>query len=254
MAERFYLDNTTLAAGNTVALGKEESHHLLRVMRLRAGATFRVFGGGREFDAMLCGARESLAMVELVRELCPVSPPRVMMCFAVPWLKGGRSETVVQKLTELGAARILLYASRREVAHGDAKKLERLERVALEACKQCGRADLPLLSDWPDLASAVRSTSLPAANCLLLYEQEKCLSLTRALEAAGVQAGDNAQGAQHHCCSVLVASGPEGGIDERELDSLGQSVTCVGLGARILRAETAPLVAASVILARSGEL
>ncbi len=230
-----------------LALDSGESHHLLRVMRAQPGHALRVFGGGLEFSAVLSEARGKTAVVKLLTPVAPVPEPCVAMTFAVPWLKGDHAELVVRKLTELGAAQILFYDARREVARGDGRKAERMQKIAVEACKQCGRAVVPPVCAAGPVAAAVRSAGVPVGRCFLLDESEHGLLLTPALERAGL--GRGASGFR-----VLVASGPEGGFDPAERAGIAGLAVPVSLGARILRAETAPLAAAAVILSLAGEL
>jgi 16S rRNA (uracil1498-N3)-methyltransferase len=167
------------------------------------------------------------------------------MWFAVPWLKGDHLELVAQKLTELGAAGLFVFHARREVARGGAARLERLQRVALEACKQCGRSDVPTIAGVASLEEAVERTGLPAAVSFLLYEGERTALLGR---FAALALSDSSTK------SVLVASGPEGGLDAVEVGAVQGRVTLVTMGRRILRAETAPIAAAACLLAMAGEM
>ena len=106
MAERFHVETSGLSSGDVVALDREESHHLLKVMRVRPGQAVRVFGAGREYEAVLTGTQDGKAVVELRREIPVLTPPLLRLVFALPWLKGGKTEYMVQKLTELGAGAI----------------------------------------------------------------------------------------------------------------------------------------------------
>jgi 16S rRNA (uracil1498-N3)-methyltransferase len=251
MAERFHLAATDLRTGVLASLDREESHHLLRVMRARPGHVLRVFGAGRDHEAVLVENRGGIAIVEVGREMPSVSPPSVELVFVVPWLKGGRTESVVKKLTELGVSKIIVYAARREVAHGDDAKLARLERVALEACKQCGRSDVPALKCAGDLATALAAGNVSPECSLLLYENETgCLlsSAVRRVFSSQERASDTS-----FCRALLVASGPEGGLRADEIEAIRDRATVVGLGPRTLRAETAPVAACAAILALCGD-
>jgi len=165
------------------------------------------------------------------------------MHFALPWIKGGKTEFLVQKLTELGAAGVMVYHARREVARGDDSKIERLARVAIEACKQCERVDVPQISSAASLEAAVRryEQQVPGGFKWLLHERQGQRLLSQAFAAAA-----------QPIASVFIASGPEGGFHPEEIEPVADAMEFISLGPRILRAETAPLAAAAAVLALSG--
>lgn len=256
MAERFHVPAALFATNAIVDLGDEESHHLLRVMRARVGHELRVFAAGREFEAVLHEVHGRRATVLLGREITPPAGPAFRMTFVLPWLKGGRTESVIQKLTELGAAGFVVFAARREVARPDADKLDRLMRTAVEACKQCERADPPTVELAGGLAEGLEFRDVTRERRLVLAEREPSgLLLSRALsrltdERSAGEPGDGVFAGG----DVLIASGPEGGFHPDELAAVDNLALRVSLGPRILRAETAPVAAAAVILAAGGDL
>lgn len=233
-------------------LDPAESHHLLRVMRAQPGQRVRVFGQGREFEGILERAAGQRAQIRLGSELTSPPLPAFRMRFLLPWLKGGRTESVLQKLTELGAAEFIVYRARRDVAHLEASKLERLQRNVVEACKQCERADCPPVSLGGNLADTVAASGLPPERCLVLAERSpSVVHLSTALVEL-TQAG--LTGSPGACGELLIASGPEGGFHPDELAQAAPVATLVSLGPRILRAETAPVAAAAVALSAGGDL
>lgn len=242
MSSRFYAGDQPLATGQRIDLPIEESRHLLKTMRARVGERLVVFGGGRQYAAELVNADGKLATVEL-RELVPGPPETcISMTFLVPWIKGGKTDFLVQKLTELGAARIVVFQARREVAKGDTSKIDRLARIALEACKQCERITVPQISAADSLKAAIDVAGVANENCYILHERENAQSLGQALAALPEIPGE-----------IAFASGPEGGWHPDELRELDGPVKYVTMGPRILRAETAPLVAAAATLFYAGE-
>ncbi len=256
MADRFHVPAAQLASDTIIDLGDEESHHLLRVMRARVGHELRVFAAGREFEAVLHEVRDRRATVLLGRQITPPARPVFRMTFVLPWLKGGRTESVIQKLTELGAAGFVVFAARREVARPDVDKLDRLMRTAVEACKQCERADPPSVELAGGLAEGLGCRDVTRERRLVLAEREpsgmllsQALSRLTAGRSPGEPGGGIGQGGD-----VLIASGPEGGFHPDELTAVDGLALRVSLGPRILRAETAPVAAAAVILAAGGDL
>ena len=239
MAERFYIGNELQGVGQVIELPSPEALHLTRVMRAQAGDRFRVFGNGREFDAVLVKADRKHAAVRLDAEVAPLQLPSIYLTFIFPWLKGDRNELIVQKLTEIGVSRMVLFNAFREVAHGSDTRLGRLERTAIEACKQCGRADIPQVISAGDIVDALANARGP---CLICHEQERRLSLSAAV--AGMDS----------LSAATIATGPEGGFTPDEITSCSHLARTVSLGRRVLRAETAPIVAASILMAAAGEM
>ena len=204
------------------ALNDSDRHHLERVLRVRPGDVLTAGDGAGHWRECRMGA-----VLEPVSEVMfePAPEPEVTVGFAV--LKGGRSEYVVQKLTELGVDRILPFAAERSVVRLDPSRvdkwLERWRRVAREAVMQCRRRWLPSIEPMRDF---------------------------RDLERAGVVlavGGARAAAPGEHC--VLV--GPEGGWTQQELAAVPDHV---GLGPHVLRAETAAVAAATLLTARRSGL
>ena len=150
---------------------------------------------------------------------------------------------LVQKSSELGVARIVPVVTERSVARpdADAGKRARWEKIAREAARQCGRADLPIVDPPVALAQALGGPNLPARR-LALFEGERRLSLRAAL--AGIEAAATA---------LLI--GPEGGFAPAELAvARAAGFEAVGLGERILRVETAAIVAVALVAGAYGML
>lgn len=206
-------------------LDPDAAHHLGRVLRLRDGAEVCAAdgrGGWRRCRLVLAGrgAAELVPEGEVQREPAPDHEVAV----GVALVKSGKPELVVQKLTELGVDRIAVFAARRSVVRWDeergVKHLERLAKVAVEACAQCRRLWLPTV----ELA---RFDDLLAQGAVVA-------------EAGGrpLRAGDR---------KVLV--GPEGGWADEELTGPGGAVDRVALGEHVLRAETAAITAGALLTA-----
>jgi 16S rRNA (uracil1498-N3)-methyltransferase len=248
MTQRYYIGPNVPAIGERVELDPEESHHLVRVMRTPAGALVRVFGEGREFEARVKTLRPRV-VVQIERQLESIPPLRVRLHVAIPWLRGGRTELLVQKLTELGVQEISVYHAERCVAHGTKDKVERLERVAIESCKQCERADIPLIRLQPTLRSLLEYLKDHAGSRLLLAERTEAPRLQSYLHMRQSECGE-----EFLRDGLALISGPEGGLSPGELTEAEKFATFVSLGPRILRADFAPLVAVAVILAEVGEL
>jgi len=237
---RLFVPPEQLAQGPRLKLSDEQARYLGGVLRLRPGAELEVFdGGGRRFRAVLgAGALEIGAAMAEDR-----SGADVVLVQALA--KGEKMDLVVQKATELGATRIVPLAADRAVvrleASRSAARAERWRRIAQEASRQCGRADVPGIDapvGWPEVFSLLAAD--PERRPLLLDPEAKDLRLGAA--ARGVP-------------RLLLAVGPEGGFSAAEkAEALAKGFVAAGLGSRVLRTETAGLAALAVVLHVHGEL
>ena len=176
-------------------------------------------------------------------ERAPESALRLVVCQALPAKE--RFELILQKLTELGVARVVPYVSRHssDLAGRDAgqKKSHRWPDVVLRAARQCRRAVVPELgavAGWGEMLAEGEG-----ADCrLLLYEGESPLTLRQALEGSSPR-------------RVVLAVGPEGGFAPEEVaEARAAGFFAVGLGPRILRTETAAIVGAALVQHLAGDL
>lgn len=211
----------------TFVLGGDEGAHLARVLRAREGDRVLVFDGrGREAVCRVTGAGRGEATLEVEAPHEPRRPVRdVLLCTAVP--RGERMERLVEACVEAGASAVVPWAAERSVRdRAGENALRRWRRAALEAAKQCGRADLPSVSDVVSLADAVRGA---ADRRLLVASPGASAAIADARGAA---------------TRLAVFVGPEGGLapdEERLLREAG--AIAFGLGPLVLRIETAATVA-----------
>ena len=163
----------------------------------------------------------------------PEKIPDVWLAFAP--VKRTQSDWLVEKATELGAARLIPVMTRRTVA--ERVKLERLEAIAIEAAEQCGRTRLPDIDE-----------PLPLAH--LLRNREPSRTLYFADEAGGAWAPDAFTPG-----SCMILTGPEGGFTDEERAAIraAPNAVAISLGPRILRAETAALAVLAVYMAIAGD-
>lgn len=228
-----------LAPGSAIALTADQAHYLARVLRLAPGARVSVFNGrdgewaGRIDD--LTKSRGSLIPESLTRAQTP--GPDIWLAFAP--VKKSQTDFIVQKATELGVSRLIPLITERTQA--ERVKTDRLRATAVEAAEQSERLDVPdvaepvrlegLLTDWP-----------PERVCCVCAEAGEATPLA-AVAAAGIGA------------PAGFVTGPEGGFSAAELDFMRRAtqVHPVGLGPRILRAETAALAALAIWQAVAGD-
>ena len=158
--------------------------------------------------------------------------------------KGDKLEHVMQKATELGACEIVTFPSARCVSKPDEKslkkKLERWQKIAASAAEQSGRGLIPEVLVLPSYKAALERAA-QVDKALLFYENEHAVTLKMALQSAPYS-------------TVSLLTGPEGGLEEREVEEARQAgMQVCTLGSRILRCETAPLCALSAVMYDAGE-
>jgi len=217
-------------------LTAEAVHYLRDVLRLGPGARVELFdGAGNSYPARLDADLASL-------RLGPrrAARPQMALWLLIALAKGEKTDFVVQKATELGAARVSPFAAARSVVRLDrergAARAERWRRIAAEAARQCGRADVPLVDEPVSLAEALEP--VPNGFARLVFHP------------GGEPLAGEAGGA-----GVAAVIGPEGGFSPEEVRSCELAgARFVSLGPRILRAETAAVVAAALLQARFGDL
>jgi len=230
-------------AGPHVTLTGPEHRHLARVLRARPGETLTLFdGAGGEVEAEVVRVERDETELRLGARRTVAGPAvAITLLSAVP--RGARMDFLVQKTAELGVARIVPVLTERSVARPDAEagRRARWQKIAQEAARQCGRADVPAVAAPAPLAEALALPGLPARR-LALFEGEKARSLRAALAGSAPVA-----------TALLV--GPEGGFAAPELAAAtAAGFEPVGLGDRILRVETAAIVAVALVAEASGML
>ncbi len=227
--------------GGDVVLPEGPARHVARVLRLSPGAPLVLFDGhGRVAWARLVEAdrKRVVARVETIEAGGGESPLAVHLGQAIS--KGDRMDYAIQKAVELGVAAITpLYTEHGDVrlkGEREAKKLAHWQAVAASACEQCGRATLPPVHP-----------PLPLARWL--KGRDEALRLVSHPGAAG--ALDRAEPP----ASAALLIGPEGGLSADDLAAaLASGFSPLSLGPRILRTETAPVVALSLLQYRFGDL
>lgn len=225
------------APGRLIPLGRAEAHHLKKVLRLAPGELVALFDGrGVEWCGELVVVDTGLA-VRLVSALeNPVEPERIVRLFQ-GLCRPDRFEWVVQKGTELGVASVHPWVSDRVNVHPPkSARLDRWRRIAAEACKQSGRRTVPRIESVEALPQ------VPDGNIGILLDPEAEESFATGL-------------APRETAEIWLAIGPESGLDPLERRAatdagwLGR-----GMGPRVLRSETAGIVAVAFALHLWGDL
>jgi 16S rRNA (uracil1498-N3)-methyltransferase len=219
--------------GETILLTGPEVHHLRTVLRLQPGQMIELFDGtGTIYQAEIQNmtpdsirGRVIRKYVEHVRDPFPIT-------LAQGILKGKKMDVVVQKATELGVATLIpVLSCYCEPGKNLERRIDRWQRIVLEACKQCGRANPMRISPVQALAD-ISVASFPYS--VFCWEKEK-----RSLLAPGYLAVPG---------QVLLLIGPEGGFNDQEVEwATDNNFQSVSLGPYVLRAETAALAAVSIM-------
>lgn len=237
---RFFINKINYPEDSEVILDGEEFIHAVKVLRVEAGAEITLLdNSGREYDAIVDRVEKRALSAHIIgvnvgeRE---AETPVYLLCGA---LKGDKTELVVQKAVELGVAKVGVFSSEFCSAYMNENKLERLNKVAREAAKQCLRSVAPEVKYFSDLESALASAG---------EYKNKLFACEFARES------DADMGALSG--STVVVIGSEGGFSEREFALAREKYGFAGvtLGKRILRAETAAIAACSVVAFALGEL
>jgi 16S rRNA (uracil1498-N3)-methyltransferase len=247
VTRRFYTGSGSLD-NDAVRLGPDLAARLSRVLRLRRGDEIVLFDGeGAEARARLDTLDERAAMATVLQRLEPRPEPRLRVHLYAAIAKGDRFDWLVEKATEIGACRVVpLICARSVVKTGEGPRLDRWRRIAVEAAEQCGRSFVPDVDAPQSFARAL--VDAPGIK-LLPYESadERTPNIQHAL--------DEQVDALFALREVSVFVGPEGGFDDGEVAAAGDAgAVIVTLGRRILRSETAAIVALTLVLHAAAEL
>ena len=243
---RFFIAGGSFRGNSILITGNDAEH--AKVLRLKIGDRIVVCDG--DSTDHHCTVKK-ISPTEVEAEIfesvpCPAEPSvRCIILAGLP-KQGERSDYIVQKCTESGAAEIVFFLSQRCVARPNAeglqKKVQRWQRIAEEAAKQSGRGIIPSVSAVGSFAEALDiavKTELP----LFMYETGERTALKDVIEAAGP------------IRSAAILTGPEGGFEPFEAklaETIGFRIC--SMGPRILRCETAPLAALSALMYATGNM
>lgn len=231
MRRRFFVENFE---GDSATLRGEAAHHLGRVLRAEAGQLYELSDGNRLWLARTENVGRDEVQFSLVEQLAaPVAAVHVELLLAV--VKFDRFEWAIEKATELGVDAITpLAADRCEkgLLAASEKRAQRWERILAESAQQARRIRIPRLEEAAKPHEAFRNSA--AASKLILSERAGARPLREVLEPAALATpGDSVP-------SVVLAIGPEGGWTDAEFAAAaGAGFVEAGLGANILRTETA---------------
>ena len=224
----------------TATIVGAQAEHMARVLRAEPGMEADVVAGGHVFHAEVAAVTPAEVRFNLIAEL--QADPALPVTLTISIYKFDHMEWALEKATELGVAAVAPVIARRTEKHlalAAEKRVERWRRIVHEAAQQSRRSDVPIVYEPAPLASRVRAAS--QASRIVLAEQERTKTLSHALDEAILVAADEMP-------QLEIAIGPEGGWapeEEALFDANGWQA--VSLCPRILRAETAAIVALAVV-------
>lgn len=229
----------TLLPQTHIVLETNASQHLLRVLRLKLGAVITLFNGdGHDYQAELIGEEKKCAHFSILSRVLNTTESPLVTELGIVVSKGDRMDTVVQKATELGVNVIYPLTSERcdvkLVPERAEKRRLHWQKVAIAACEQCGRAVVPTVHPIQPLEQWIQTAQADLA--VILHHRSE--------HAAWPS----------NVTSACILIGPEGGLSETEVTAAErQSFRAWVLGPRVLRTETAPLTALSILQQRFGD-
>ena len=240
---RFFMAGTNIKGGMAIIRGRDAEH--VRVLRLRPGEDLIICDAqGTDYRCRLVSAEPDQVEAEVLEVVpCPAEPSvAVTVLCGLP--KGDRVDYIIQKCVEAGASEIVFFLSDRCVARPETpeKKLERWQRIAEEAAKQSGRGIIPQVAWAGELAEAL-DIAVKKDLGLFMYETGEREALNAVLDA------------NPEIQTAAIITGPEGGFAEFEakLAKICGLHIC-SMGERILRCETAPVVALTAAMYATGNL
>ena len=241
---RLFIDQS-LTAGDRVVLKGNVAQHLGRVLRARAGDHIALFNGdGQEFTATVVNVSKREVSVDIGEAHFPSTESQVHTMLGLCLSKGDRFDWGIQKATELGVGTIIPLQSERVDFAIPTDRIEKRvahwKQIAISACEQCGRVKVPAITPPQSLGSWVHNVSA---------EQKWVLHCA---DDTGTSASDVTQGTPKDAALLI---GPEGGLTDQEFDVAStEGFQLLQLGPRVLRTETAPAAALSVLGVFWGEL
>lgn len=231
MADRFFAPDLTEAEGSYFLAGNE-AHHLRTVCRAKPGTVVELLNGaGLVAEAkVLEVSRQGIDLSIESRRLVPAPPNQLTLAVAIP--KGDRAQWLVEKATELGAARLIPLRTERSVVEAGDNKIDKLRRSMIEASKQCGRAwQMEIDTPVPFADLLTQADGLPGSRWLL--------------HPSGPAIGD-LPSTECEPRELLAAIGPEGGWTDSEVEQArAAGWQIVRFPGHILRIETAAVAMAA---------
>jgi 16S rRNA (uracil1498-N3)-methyltransferase len=244
---RFFIEKAKIS-GASVAITGPDVNHIRNVLRMKAGDTLVLFDeAGFDHHAKIVTISSRRVEAVIYQNSPSRTEPQLIFSVAQAYLKGRKMDTIARQITELGVTDWIPFTSARSVATPDHRRyetrLDRWEKIAAESLKQCGRNKAPAiwhLKTFEDVLSLGKSSDV----AVVFWEKETTV-------VSRMNFPDRAGPVE----TVLAVLGPEGGFTEEEIKRAGDSgFRTAGLGPRILKADTATIVACTIIQYLFGDM
>jgi len=243
----FFIDQSELAGPNPAVRGVD-ARHIINVLRLKPGDRIGLFDGtGKQYEAIISALFSAKVEVSVLGSSDPGVESPLELVVAQSFLKEGKMDDLVRKLTELGISRWVPFISERSVPRPDDKRIlartKRWEKIAKEAAKQCKRVKITGIGKtvlFDDVIALENNFDLK----IVFWENEKNL-----LDPKSLAAGHD------DLKKILVMFGPEGGFSVNEIEKAKEhGFITVSIGPRILKAETATICACALMQFLFGDM
>ncbi len=239
---RFFIDESALN-GDIITITGGDAVHIGRSLRMKTGDSITFCREGIDFESVIEKMTSDEVYCRVVEKIPSSSEPNLRLTIYQALPKQDKPELIIQKCTELGAARIVFFISKRCVSRPDEKsaekKLMRWRKIAEEAAKQSGRGNIPEICGIMSFDEAVKDLCENEIS-LLCYEN-------------GGERLSEIDFSGKTTCGVMI--GAEGGFDRTEADiCCEKGAVPIWLGKRILRCETCPIAVTAMIMMSAGEV
>lgn len=241
---RFFVDSVS---GDKISIRGNDAYHIGRSLRMRLGDVITVCADRVEYRAKILSISDKEVVCDVLSAEESANEPSVNVVLYQALPKSDKMDLIVQKAVELGVYKIVPVITARCVSRpaksGYEKRVERYNKIALEAAKQSGRGYVPGVTNFISFDECIA-------------ELKECDESFMCYEKGGVSLSKTGlSNAAEGIKTIGLFIGCEGGFETHEAESCGLAgVTVVSLGPRILRCETAPLAALSVIMSLTGNM
>lgn len=233
MSRRLYLDPEEFESSEVLLVGSR-ARRLREVLRLRVGAALEVFdGAGRQREARIVGSGKGQVTLALGEPLEPIGEPPVPVAVVCAFPRASRGDWLVEKATEIGVSQLVPRLAARSVMDPGDGRIARWRRIAIEAAEQCERCFVPVIGGEP-----------PAGATHIVADPDSDVTVREAVGRLPEPPR-----------SLVLHIGPEGGWSTHEIEEFrAVGAHLVSLGPRLMRVETAAVIAAAQLLEETGGL
>ena len=253
MTRRYFMTDLP-PAGGVIALPEDEAAHAARVMRVSVGDPVVLFSGdGNEATGVIESVHRRQVYVHLNPPVAVSREAKHRIELAVSLPKGDRAKLLVEKLTELGVAKLTPLICKRTQGQASGKNLEKLQRYVIEASKQCERNVLMEVCEAVPFGEWVAGTEQAPSTSIRIISHPTGRSIRESLAEGGISeqgirepSESSPQSAGGSGVVIMALIGPEGGFADEEVEqAIAAGWKCISLGPRILRVETAAVALVS---------